>query len=58
MKIYEVNDQIEGIKNDKVEEYNVNWIKVNVAPSNHKLQYLDLCRTLYPDLDNLRKYRY
>lgn len=58
MKIHEVNDQIEGIKNEKITEHNVNWIKVNVAPSNHQLQYLDLCRVLYPDLDNLKKYRY
>ena len=58
MKIYEVNDPIDGIKNEKIIEYNINWKKVNVAPSNHKLQYLDLCRILYPDLDNLRKYRF
>jgi len=58
MEIYEVNDQIKGIKNEKIIEHNINWKKVNVAPSNHKLQYLDLCRILYPDLDNLRKYRF
>lgn len=58
MKIYEVNDQIKGIKNEKIIEHNINWKRVNVSPSNHKLQYLDLCRTLYPDLDNLRKYRF